>query len=434
MVKQALEPEWEARFEGSSYGFRPGRGCQDAIQKIYNLALPKNRKKWVVDADVKGAFDNINQDFLRTALGDFPGREFVRQWLKAGVMEDGAFHATERGTPQGGVISPLLLNIALHGMEPALGVRHNRQGEIAGERAVVRYADDFVVFCESQEDAHRVRDKLLPPWLAERGLALSEDKTRIVHLTEGFDFLGFTIRHYHKPETTRTGFKLLITPSKKAMARKRQELRAVWLGLKGHNVPAVLRKLNPIIRGWAGYYRTVVAAKVFERMDTWMFHRAQRYATHTHPKKPWKWRKNRYWGRLNQERKDHWVFGDKHSGAYLLKFSWFKIVRHEMVRGRASPDDPSLRDYWWSRRKVNSRHLSDRDVRLAESQDWTCPVCGMHLMNNEELHRHHKQSRGKGGTDALGNLELVHLYCHQQRHAGLQRGRRPSADDEPVGW
>jgi RNA-directed DNA polymerase len=388
----------------------------------------------VVDADVRSAFDAIDQDFLLRTLGDFPGRELVRQWLKAGVMEDGAFHATDRGTPQGGVISPLLLNIALHGMEPALGVRHNRQGEIAGKRAVVRYADDFVVFCESQEDALRVRDQLLPPWLAERGLCLAEEKTRIVHVTEGFDFLGFTVKQYHQPQTTRTGFKLLITPSKKAVARKRQELRELWLRLKGHNAPAVLRKLNPLIRGWAGYYRTVVAAKVFERMDTWMFHRAQRYATHQHPDKPWKWRKRRYWGRLHPRRKDDWVFGDKRSGAYLLKFSWFKIVRHIMVRGRASPDDPRLRDYWWTRRKVNIRHLSDRDVRLAESQDWACPVCGMHLMNNEELHRHHKQPRKQGGTDALGNLELVHLYCHQQRHAKTQRGRRQSADDEPVGW
>jgi RNA-directed DNA polymerase len=433
MAKQALEPEWEARFEGSSYGFRPGRGCQDAIQKIYNLALPKNRKKWVVDADVKGAFDNIDQDYLLKALGDFPGRELVKQWLKAGVLEDGAVHATDQGTPQGGVISPLLLNIALHGMESALGVHYNRQGEIAGERAVVRYADDFVVFCESREDALRVRDKVLPPWLAERGLSLSEEKTCIVHLTEGFDFLGFTVKHHPQPQTTRTGFKLLITPSRKAVVRKRQELRAVWLGLKGHNVSAVLRKLNPIVRGWAGYYRTVVASKMFERMDTWMFHRAKRYTRHTHPDKPWKWRKNRYWGRLNKERKDHWVFGDKRSGAYLLKFSWFKIVRHRMVRGRSSPDDPSLRDYWWNRRKVNIRHLSDRDVRLAESQDWTCPVCGMFLMNNEELHRQHKQPRSDGGVDAGGNLELVHLYCHQQRHAKRQRAWHSTADDEPRG-
>ncbi|HKB39965.1 MAG TPA: reverse transcriptase domain-containing protein, partial [Gemmataceae bacterium] len=190
MVKQALEPEWEARFEGSSYGFRPGRSCHDAIAKIYSLARPNKRKKWVVDADIKGAFDNIDHDFLLRAIGEAPGRELVRQWLKAGVMEDNVYHATETGTPQGGVISPLLLNIALHGMEEALGVRHGSQGQIVGERAVVRYADDFVVFCESKEDAARVKEEVLPTWLAERGLCLSEEKTRIVHLSEGFDFLG----------------------------------------------------------------------------------------------------------------------------------------------------------------------------------------------------------------------------------------------------
>src|SRR6266849_2346583 len=163
VVKNALEPYWEAKFEGSSYGFRPGRSCQDAIGKIYLLTCPNRRKKWVVDADIQGAFDNINHDFLLNALGEVPGRELVRQWLKAGVMEDGAFQATEAGTPQGGVISPLLLNIALHGLEAALGVRHNHAGEIVGTRAVVWYADDLVVLCESQEDAHVVKDQILPP-------------------------------------------------------------------------------------------------------------------------------------------------------------------------------------------------------------------------------------------------------------------------------
>jgi RNA-directed DNA polymerase len=254
MAKQALEPEWEARCEGSSCGFRPGRSCHDAIEKVYALARPNKRKKWVADADVKGAFDNISHDFLLKALGEVPGRELVRQWLKAGAMEEGVFHATEAGTPQGGVLSPLLLNVALHGMEAALGVRHNRRGEISGGRAVVRYADDFVVFCEGKEDATHAKEVLLPPWLAERGLALSEEKTRIVHLTEGFDFLGFTAKHHPAPRTARTGYKLLIMPSKKGESRKREGLREVWLGLKGHNIPAVPWKLNPIIRGWANYY------------------------------------------------------------------------------------------------------------------------------------------------------------------------------------
>ena len=142
MVKNALEPAWEARFEGSSYGFRPGRNAHDAIEKIYNFACPNRRKKWVVDADIAGAFDNISQEHILKALGDVPGKALIKQWLQAGYLEDGRYHDTPSGTPQGGVISPLLANIALHGMESAIGVKYNKRGEITGKRAVVRYADD----------------------------------------------------------------------------------------------------------------------------------------------------------------------------------------------------------------------------------------------------------------------------------------------------
>src|SRR5207244_10443782 len=175
----------------SSYGFRPGRIAHDAIVSVHVLARANKRKEVVVDADIQGAFDNISQDFLLKALGDVPGKALIKQWLKAGYLEDGRYHDTPSGTPQGGVISPLLLNIALHGMEAALGVKHDSQGTSIGTRAVVRYADDFVVFCESQEDALIVRDRILPDWLAKRGLSLSTEKTRIVHLREGFDFLSF---------------------------------------------------------------------------------------------------------------------------------------------------------------------------------------------------------------------------------------------------
>src|SRR3954447_19038684 len=210
MVKNALEPAWESRFEGSSYGFRPGRNAHDAIEKIYGFSCPNRRKKVVVDADIAGAFDNISQEFILKALGDVPGKALIKQWLQAGYLEDGRYHDTPTGTPQGGVISPLLLNVALHGMEAALGVRHDTQGTSRGKRAVVRYADDFVVFCESQEDALVVRDRLPPDWLAQRGLSLSAEKTRIVQLTEGFEFLSFNVRHYPHPQTARSGYKLLI--------------------------------------------------------------------------------------------------------------------------------------------------------------------------------------------------------------------------------
>jgi len=424
MVKNALEPEWEARFEGSSYGFRPGRGCHDAIAKVYLLGCPHRRKRWVVDADIQGAFDNIDHGFLLRALGAVPGRELIRQWLKAGVMEEGVYHETPLGTPQGGVISPLLLNVALHGMEAALGVKHNQRGEIAGKRAVVRYADDFVVFCESQEDALHVQSTILPAWLAERGLTLSAEKTHVVHLTAGFDFLGFNIRHHAAPRTTRTGHKLLIRPSKKSVVGLRDRLRAAWLDLHGHSLDTVLWRLNPIIRGWANYFRTAVASETFQRLDDWMHCRAKRYARRTHPRKPNHWLKERYWGRLNPSRQDRWVFGDKHTGRHLLKFSWFKIKRHVLVQGRASPDDPSLREYWWTRQKVNTHHLTQGDVDLADRQDWACPICGMALINGEPLERHHVTPRCESGPDAPSNRALVHLYCHQQLTAAWRNGRR----------
>src|SRR5229473_2833028 len=266
MIKNALEPAWEARFEGSSYGFRPGRSCHDAIEKIYGLARPNKTKKWVLDAEIRGAFDNISHAYLLETIGPVPGKELIKQWLKAGYVEHGAFHATEQGAPQGGVVSPLLANIALHGMEEAIGVTYDYRGQLIGKRAVVRYADDFVCFCETKEDAQRVQ-RILVEWLKVRGLTLSEEKTRIVHLTEGFDFLGFNVRHYPAPQTSRTGYKLLIRPSKKSVNELREKMRDAWLGLKGHSVSAFLWKLNPVIRGWANYFRTAVAKEIFSGLD-----------------------------------------------------------------------------------------------------------------------------------------------------------------------
>ena len=216
--------------------------------------------------------------------------------------------------------------------EDALGVKFNRQGQIAGKRAVVRYADDFVVFCESKEDAEKVKDEVLPKWLTERGLALSSEKTRIVNLTEGFDFLGFNVRHYGS-RTTTTGRKLLIKPSKKSVTNKRKELREIWLKMKGQKVSNLLYVLNPIIRGWANYYRSVVSSEVFKKMDRWMYYRAVRYTSYAHPNKSAAWKKQKYWGKLDTGRNDNWVFGDKQTGRCLLKFDWTKIVRHPLILG-----------------------------------------------------------------------------------------------------
>src|SRR5262252_5772433 len=198
-VRNALEPEWEARFEPRSYGFRPGRSCQDAIAAIYNACKgPQARLVWALDADLAAAFDRIDHDHLLASLGSFPARDLIRDWLKAGVFEPGkGFAPTVEGTPQGGVISPCLLNVALHGLEEAAGVCYRAGGARPGgtrrgSPVAIRYADDVVVLCHSQRQAEHARARLAE-WLMPRGLAFNEDKTRIVGLDEGFDFLG--VRH-----------------------------------------------------------------------------------------------------------------------------------------------------------------------------------------------------------------------------------------------
>jgi len=194
-VVNALEPEWEARFEPKSYGFRPGRGCHDAIEAIFEVAKGRNpSRQWALDADLAAAFDRIDHNHVLSALGTFPARVLVERWLKAGVTENGNFAPTEEGAPQGGVLSPLLLNVALHGMEGAAGARYRTSGVDAGKAVrgspvVVRYADDLLALCVSREQAEQVKQRLAA-WLAPRGLAFNEEKTRVVHLDQGCDFLG----------------------------------------------------------------------------------------------------------------------------------------------------------------------------------------------------------------------------------------------------
>src|SRR5215210_4405579 len=275
-VKNALEPQWEARFEPRSYGFRPGRSAHDAIEAIFNLAKPQSRRRWVVDTDLKSAFDNINHDYLLTILADFPAKSLIEQWLKAGVMENNTLYATLTGAPQGGPISPLLLNITLHGMEAALGSRRYCNGILTPtSRAVVRYADDLVVFCTTRAEAEQTITDL-KVWLAARGLTLSEEKTRIVHLTEGFDFLGFNVRLY-SIATAKAGAKLFIKPNKASIQKMRDRLRQEWQSLTGVNVRAVIQRLAPSITGWANYYKTGVSAKTFVSLDHYLIKRAWHY-------------------------------------------------------------------------------------------------------------------------------------------------------------
>ena len=337
-VRNALEPEWEARFEPRSYGFRPGRGCHDAIESLFSALNGKSKRVWILDADLAGAFDKISHGYLLEMLGGFPAKEMIAEWLKAGIFEAGkGFVPTGEGTPQGGSISPLLLNIALHGLEEAAGVRY-RGGIHAGTvkdgcPALTRYADDLVVCCHSRQQAEQVRARLAE-WLKPRGLAFSDAKTRIVPLTEGFDFLAFNLRHYPNG-------KLIIKPGATAIKRFRDRLAKEFRALRGANVAAVLAKIVPITRGWVAYYRTVVSSRVFAALTDYLWKLTYKWACWSHPNKPKRWIVGRYFRKFNKVRNDRWVFGDKDTGAYLPKPAWTDIVRHTLVKSGASPDDPA---------------------------------------------------------------------------------------------
>lgn len=386
--------------------------------KIYSSIRPHGKKRWVVDADIKGCFDNINHSYLLHTIGNFPGRRLIREWLKAGCIDNNVFHAQITGTPQGGLISPLLANIALHGMEEALRIKYNSRGESVGKRIVVRYADDFVILCETKEDAEHSKNEI-DEWLNIRGLDLSTEKTNICHITEGFDFLGFNIRHY-KTKNTKTGYKLLIKPNKKFLQKTRNDIREIFLNHSGKNVKDLIGKINPVIRGKANYLNKQVASKAFSDLDSYLFKRQVRFVNRTHPNQNKKWKKDKYWGRLNLHRKDNWVFGDKQSGNHMLKFSWTKINRHALVRKRASPDDPSLQEYWAERNKKSLKSeaikLSAKQEQVAYRQDYKCIICNQSLFNDEPLHLHHIVPRNKGGKDTLNNLVWLHQFCHHKVH------------------
>jgi RNA-directed DNA polymerase len=265
------------------------------------------------------------------------------------------------------VVSPLLLNIALHGIEKAAGVRYDPDGWARRDAPVlIRYADDLVVLCHSRQATAEVKARLAE-WLAPRGLAFNEDKTRVVTLSEGFDFLGFNVRRYNgKP---------LIKPSKAAVGRIRERLRSECRSLRGTNAAAVIRRLNPIIRGWAAYYRTQVSSVAFKSLDYYLWQLTFKWARISHPNKTNRWVVARYWGPFNKDRQDQWVFGDRASGAYLHKFGWTRIVRHQMVDGAASPDDPALHDNWIQRKRKQSLPLGHAARGLLKAQDGRCPIC-----------------------------------------------------------
>lgn len=416
VVKSALEPYWEAKFEGSSYGFRPGRSTHDAIQKISSIVRPGTTRNWILDADIKGAFDNIDHNFLLKIIGNFPARNWIKAWLKSGVMEEYQFTKTTVGTPQGGVISPLLLNTALHGMEDILNITYDKYDHLhpKSEYALVKYADDFIVCTKSESSCIKAK-KIINDWLNIRGLTLSEEKTKILHINEGFDFLGFNIRQYNT-KSTRRGVTLLVKPSKDTIKSFKKRMMIEWKRSFSWEIDRIIENLNPRIMGWCSYFNKVIAKRTFIQLDRWMWIRQARFACRRHPNKYWWWLKEKYWGRI-KARNDNWVFMDKSKDLYLWKLQWTTIKRHILVKGKASPDNPELKEYWQKRQASKPKYFFKTRQILWRRQEGKCPVCLDSIDNGENVQVHHKKPTRCGGTDHINNLCLLHTNCHRQVHS-----------------
>jgi RNA-directed DNA polymerase len=427
LVKLALEPEWEARFEPNSYGFRPGRSCLDAIEAIFSAIRLK--PKYVLDADIAKCFDRIDQEALLRKLNTFPTiRRQVRAWLKAGVMDGKQLYPTSEGTPQGGVISPLLANIALHGMEERIkqyadtlptrrsyGKRDNRRS-----LNLIRYADDFVILHENITVVQRCRE-IISEWLSGMGLELKPSKTRLAHTLiqceqekPGFDFLGFTIRQftvgkYHSKQ----GFKTIITPSKKKKKVHYDQIASAIEAHKSAPQAALIKHLNPIIRGWANYYAAVVSKETYAELDYLMYLKLKAWAKRRHPKKNGGWVSKKYWHTLGGE---NWVFATREEGKTLFRLLSHvstPIVRHVKVKGESSPYDGNL--VYWSTRMGNNQEMPNRVSKLLKRQKGKCAYCDMFFREDDVMEVDHRIPKSKGGKDSYDNWDLLHRHCHDTK-------------------
>jgi RNA-directed DNA polymerase len=361
----ALDPIIESTSDATSFGFRNSRSCQDAMEQLFTVLARKTAPEWVVEGDIKSCFDEIAHEWL---LEHIPmDKDMLKQFLKAGYVYEKQLFPTENGTPQGGLISPILANATLNGMETLLKDKFYRTTvRVDGKPKtfnpkinLVRYADDFVITAATKELAERVKE-LVSTHMAERGLKLSEEKTVITHISQGFDFLGWNFKKYKG--------KLLIKPSKKSQQKVLEKLRQVIENNKGATQDNLIRQLNPIINGWGIYHQGTVARKVFSTIDNDVFLHLWKWARRRHSGKSRKWIMKRYWKTVGNK---HYVFMDTLT---LRKLCDKKIIRHIPLKLDMNPYID--KDYFHKRRY---RLLVNRTLGLnLESKQSTQTKTGNH--------------------------------------------------------
>ena len=440
LVKSALEPYWEAQFEGTSYGFRPGRSAHDAITRIYTAINKKAR--YVLDADIAKCFDKINHDYLLSKV-DCPHniKRIIKQWLECGVMDKGILEETDSGTPQGGVISPLLANIALHGMIKDTEnhfprTKRKEDGSLHREYKpkIIRYADDFVVLHEDYDVILQCKT-LIAQWLEKVGLELKPEKTSIRHtlksiehdgktIDPGFDFLGFNIRSYpvgkhHSGKTggnskwgiesKAIGFKTLIKPSKKKILAYHEAIKEVVKANKKAPQEVLIARLNPIIRGWCNYYRTVTSRETFSSEDSILWNTLRAWTVNRKKKEtPLYDALKKYFSYGKQGK---WTFQTREY--VLYHHTETEIKRHTLVKPESSPYDGNWT--YWSKRRGTYTGTPARGAKLLKKQKGICPQCKQHFTPEDLIEVDHIIPKSKGGKDTYNNLQALHRHCHDAK-------------------
>jgi RNA-directed DNA polymerase len=407
----ALDPVAETTADPNSYGFRSERSTADALVQCYNIYGNRYSAQYALEGDIKSCFDKISHEWLLAHIPMEKG--ILRKWLKAGFIDKNVLHPTEEGTPQGGICSPVIANMTLDGLEKLLRRHFSRTGQKVN---MVRYADDFVISGASKELLEEEVKPLVEHFLKERGLELSQEKTLITHIEEGFDFLGQNVRKYEG--------KFLIKPARKNVKAFLQKVRAT---IKAHKqLPAgdLIAILNPMIRGWATYHRHQVSKQTFTKVDQAIFWALWQWARRRHPHKPKQWVREKYFQSM-QDR--NWVFTGHITDTegsvqqrWLFSAAQMPIKRHTKIKAEANPYDPAWETYFEERLGVKMANtlLGRRKILLLwKQQEGFCPVCQQKITKATGWTNHHIVGKSKGGKDGVENCVLLHPNCHQQVHS-----------------
>lgn len=410
----ALEPVSETTADRNSYGFRPHRACADAIEQCFVNLSRKSSAQWVLEGDIKGCFDHISHEWL---IAHVPmDKAILKKWLKAGFMESGSWNPTVAGTPQGGIISPVLANMALDGLDEVLESHFGRKNTKASYKTkvnYVRYADDFIITGISQELLENEVLPLVEAFMAERGLALSKEKTLITHIERGFDFLGQNVRKYNG--------KMLIKPSKKNVQTLLNNIRDYLNSNKMAPAQAIIAKLNPMIRGWCNYHRWICASETFKYVDYRIWKMLWKWCRRIHSNRRKRWIKNKYFKTVGER---NWVFSAPkqkgEEGYYRLFYAArVKIDKYVKIRATANcylPEDEQYFERLKMQRLKKSLAGNMKLWKIVERQNFQCAVCQQTFNSEDEWDIHHIIRRVDGGSDDSSNLMMLHVNCHRQIH------------------